>query len=163
MTTRLRPHHLLCMLTFAGKGYTPAFVKNFEEVVRRISTGHETVEIVEGPDDVCAPLLAESDRHCNSVNVAVRDRHAAEAISNLLRRPIQPKEQVFLDQEILCTLREAFAAGSIRRACIDCQWAPLCDVIAQNRFTGTQLLNEGNPVIMTEKVYQIFPARSHPH
>jgi hypothetical protein len=151
------------MLTFAGKGYTPAFVKNFEEVVRRISTGRETVEIVEGPDAVCAPLLGESDRHCSSANVGVRDRHAAEAISNLLRRPIQPKEQVLLDQMTLDVLRKAFAVGTIRRACTDCQWAPLCDGIARNRFAGTQLLNEGNPVTMPEKVYQIFPARSHPH
>lgn len=159
MTTRLRPHHLLCMLTFAGSGYTPAFVKNFEEVVRRISTGGETVEIVEGPDDVCAPLHADPDRHCNSANVAVRDRHAAEALSHLLRRSIQPKEQVLLDREILDILREAFAGGSIRRACIGCQWAPLCDVIVQNRFAGTQLLNKGNPVPMSEKVYQISPTR----
>lgn len=159
MTTRLRPHHLLCMLTFAGNGYTPAFVRNFEEVVRRISIGGETVEIVEGPDDVCAPLLTESDCHCSSANVTVRDHQAAEDLSNLLRQPIQPKEQVLLDQETLDVLREAFAVGTIRRACIGCQWAPLCDVIAQNRFTGTQLLNKGNPVTMPEKVYQISPIR----
>lgn len=159
MTTRLRPHHLLCMLTFAGNGYTPAFVKNFEEVVRHLSTGGETVEIVEGPDDVCAPLLAESESHCNSANVTVRDHHAAEDLSNLLRQPIQPKEQVLLDQETLDILREAFAVGTIRRACSGCQWAPLCDGIAQNRFLGTQLLNKGNRVTMPEKVYQISSTR----
>jgi uncharacterized protein len=158
MTTRLRPHHLLCMLTFAGKGYTAAFVSNFEEVVRRISTGSESIEIVEGPDDVCAPLLAESDCHCNSASVAGSDRDAADALSHLLRRPVQAKEQVLLDRGTLDILREAFAAGTIRRACIGCQWAPLCDGIAQNRFTGTQLL-EGKPVAMPEKVYQISPIR----
>jgi hypothetical protein len=146
------------MLTFTGNGYTPAFVENFGEVVRRISTGRETVEIVEGPDAVCAPLLGEEDCedcHCNSASVAVRDRHAAEALSNLLRRPVQPKEQVLLDQATLDILREAFAAGTIRRACIDCQWAPLCDGIARKRFSGTQLLSGGNPVAVPEKVYQI--------
>ena len=159
MTTRLRPHHLLCMLTFASKGYTPAFVKNFEEVVRRLATANETVEIVEGPDDVCDPLLGEPDSHCHNANIAVRDRHASEALSDLLRRPIQTKEQVLLDQETLDIMREAFAVGSIRRACVGCQWVPLCDAIAQNGFTGTQLLNEGNPVTTPETVYQISPAR----
>lgn len=158
MTTRLRPHHLLCMLTFAGKGYTAPFVSNFEEVVRRISTGRETIEIVEGPDAVCAPLLAASDCHCNSASVAGRDRDAAEALSHLLRRPIQAKMQVLLDRGTLDTLREAFAAGTIRKACTGCQWAPLCDQIAQNRFTGTQLL-EGESVVTPQKVYQISPIR----
>lgn len=160
MTTRLRPHHLLCMLTFVGNGYTPAFVQNFEEVVRRISTGGESVEIVEGPDDVCAPLLAASDCHCNNASVADRDRDAAEALGNLLRRPIRAKEQVLLDQGTLGLLREAFAAGTIRRACIGCQWSPLCDGIAQNCFAGTLLLNDGNFVAVPETVYQISPIRS---
>lgn len=159
MTTRLRPHHLLCMLTFASKGYTPAFVRNFEEVVRRISTGSETIEIVEGPDDICAPLLTESDSHCNNAGIAVRDRQAAEALSNLLRQPIQPKGRVLLDRVTLDTMREAFAAGSIRRACIGCQWVRLCDAIAQNDFKGTQLLNEGNPVTAPKGLYLISPAR----
>ena len=26
MTIRLRAHHLLCLLTYAGKGYSPAFI-----------------------------------------------------------------------------------------------------------------------------------------
>lgn len=147
------------MLTFAGHGYTAAFVKNFEEVVRRISTEGETVEIVGGPDDVCAPLLSEPDSHCHHANVEVRDRLAVEALSSLLRRPVQPKEQVFLDREILDRLRGAFAAGSIRKACIGCQWVSLCDAIAENGFAGTQLLNEKNAVTH-EMVYQIFPAHS---
>jgi uncharacterized protein len=143
MTTRLRPHHLLCMLSFASRGYSAAFIKNFEEVVQRVSTGNETIEIVDGPDDVCAPLLTELDSHCNSASITVRDRYAAEALSDLLRQPVQAKEQVLLDQECLHAMRQAFAEGRIRRACVGCQWTPFCDAIARNSFKETQLLNEG--------------------
>jgi uncharacterized protein len=143
MTTRLRPHHLLCMLTFASRGYSAAFIKNFEEVVQRVSTGNETIEIVEGPDDVCAPLLTELDSHCNNSSITVRDRYAAEALSDLLWQPVQAKEQILLDQECPHAMRQAFAEGRIRRACVGCQWTPLCDAIARNSFKETQLLNEG--------------------
>jgi uncharacterized protein len=139
MTVQLRAHHLLCMLTFAGKGYGQEFVANFEQVVDRIAGGNETIEIVDGPDDVCRPLLGEADCHCRNASVALRDRQAAEAISGLLQRPIEAGTQLRLDDELLGTLRKAFAQGTIRQACGGCQWKPVCDGIAQEGFSGTRL------------------------
>jgi hypothetical protein len=131
---RLRPHHLLCMLTFAGKGYTADFVANFEQVLVRIAAGNETIEIVEGPDDICAPLLTETECHCHNESVRQRDRQASEAISRLLQRPIQAGEQFNLGHEQLGVLRRAFAEGTIRLACTGCPWCSLCDGIAQGGF-----------------------------
>ena len=142
MTVQLRPHHLLCMLTFVGKGYGPEFVANFEQVADRIAAGNEAIEIVEGPDDVCRPLLAAADCHCRDANIALRDRQAAEAISGLLRRPIGTGTQLMPDEDLLCTLREAFARGTIRQACSGCQWKPVCDAIAQEGFSGTRLIRK---------------------
>ncbi|GGA70472.1 (2Fe-2S) ferredoxin [Edaphobacter acidisoli] len=142
MTIRLRPHHLLCMLTFVGEGYNPAFVQNFESAISRIAAGNETIEIVEGPDDLCAPLLTTPDCHCNNASVADRDRHATDALGDLLHLPIQPKTQIKLDQQMLDTMRKAFAAGQIRKACVGCQWSPLCDDIVSNCFQRTRLLNK---------------------
>ncbi len=45
MTITLRAHHLLCVLTYSGKGYSPAFVTNFDSVVRRLQAG-EALEIL---------------------------------------------------------------------------------------------------------------------
>ena len=39
MTVRLRAHHLLCLLTYVGKGYSPAFTANYDKVVRRLGEG----------------------------------------------------------------------------------------------------------------------------
>ena len=140
MTIQVRPHHLLCMLTFIGKGYSPAFVASLEQVVRRVATGAETVEIVAGPDDICAPLLAEADCHCHRSSVIERDRLATEAIGTLLRRSITPGTEFLLSRADLDLLREAFAAGTIRQACTGCQWKPLCDDIAADGFTATLLV-----------------------
>ncbi|HEX4167184.1 MAG TPA: biotin transporter BioY [Bryobacteraceae bacterium] len=48
MGVRLRRHHLPCIVTFVGKGYSAAFVANCEEVVNKIAGGREAVEIVCG-------------------------------------------------------------------------------------------------------------------
>jgi uncharacterized protein len=141
MAIQLRPHHLLCMLTFIGKGYSAAFVANLEQVVRRLATGTETIEIVAGPDDICAPLLCEADCHCYRASVVERDRLATQAISSLLDRPLDPGTHFLLTHADLDNLRTAFAAGTIREACTGCQWKPLCDGIAANQFTDTLLVN----------------------
>jgi uncharacterized protein len=148
MAIHLRPHHLLCMLTFLGKGYSPAFVANLEQVVRRLSTGTETIQIVAGPDDICAPLLrecGESDRHCHRSSVLERDRLATEAIGTLLGNTLAPGAHLLLTHADLDNLRSAFAAGTIREACTGCQWKPLCDNIAANGFTDTFLVNPTLP------------------
>jgi hypothetical protein len=145
MAIQLRPHHLLCMLTFIGKGYSPAFVANLEQVVRRLATGAEVVQIVAGPDDICAPLLGEADCHCHRSSVGERDRLATEAISLLLTRSLEPGTQFLLTRNDLDKLRDAFAAGSIREACTGCQWKPLCDGIAANGFRETRLVNPTLP------------------
>lgn len=139
MTIRLRPHHLLCMLTFAGKGYTPAFVANFEQVAGRIAAGNEAIQIVDGPDDICSPLLAESICHCHNSSVILRDRLAAEAISDLLSQPIRTGTNLLPHQNLLLILREAFVTGTIRQACTGCQWKPTCDSIVKQGFIETRL------------------------
>ncbi|WP_439343967.1 DUF1284 domain-containing protein [Vacuolonema iberomarrocanum] len=72
MTIRVRPHHLLCLLTYSGKGYSPAFIANYDAIAARLSKGEDIV-IVCGPDDICAPLLSDSEPHCWSASVTERD------------------------------------------------------------------------------------------
>ncbi len=46
MTVRLRTHHLLCLLTYVGRGYSPAFVENMDQVAARLSEGREGILVV---------------------------------------------------------------------------------------------------------------------
>lgn len=134
MTVRLRPHHLLCMLTFSGEGYTPAFVDNFAGVIRRLNDG-EPIEVVDGIDDICPPLLSEAFPHCHEYGVTLRDRDAREDLAAVLGQPVQ----TLRDLPDLATLRRAFAAGDTRRGCQGCEWFGLCSDIAVTGFRTAHL------------------------
>jgi hypothetical protein len=138
MTVRLRGHHLLCMLTYAGKGYTPAFSKNFDGIVGRLGTG-EDILLVAGPDDVCVPLLQEREPHCLTDRVVLRDARAMDAAAALLGRPLAPGDVIRPDPPMLEIMRAAFAAGTSRAACADCEWAELCSRIAADGFATARL------------------------
>ncbi|WEZ84125.1 DUF1284 domain-containing protein [Rhizobium sp. 32-5/1] len=133
MTVRLRAHHLLCMLTFIGKGYTPAFTENYRRIAARLSGG-ETIEIVCGPDDICAPLAGLPEEHCLQESVIDRDEKAAIAVSQLLARPVVEGSLITPDADLLARLRHAFRAGDIRSGCTGCEWSPLCTDVADKGF-----------------------------
>lgn len=138
MTIRLRPHHLLCLLTYAGKGYGPAFTANYDVIAGRISKG-EDIEIVEGPDDICAPLLDDAEPHCWRNSVKERDRLAASALGELLPGSIQTGARMTLNPGVVQRMRMAFAANRTRAACLGCEWNDLCSGISTKRFVGTRV------------------------
>jgi hypothetical protein len=140
MTIRLRGHHLLCMLTYQGEGYSPAFVANFDAIIKRISAG-EAIEMIEGPDDICVCLLSEkNDAHCLNESVMARDTLALEQIED---EGLHFRRGTFvLTAQALAKLRQAFAQKRIRAACEGCEWHGLCTQIAENGFQGVRLTRE---------------------
>ncbi|GLQ10786.1 (2Fe-2S) ferredoxin [Devosia yakushimensis] len=138
MTVKLRAHHLLCMLTYVGRGYTPAFTANYDIIIARLGAG-ETIELVAGPDDVCAPLLATGQPHCHNDSVIERDRLARLAVADLLAPHIDLTGPFHLNTTMLASLRGAFSTGQIRPACAGCEWSELCDNVARSGYAGTSL------------------------
>ncbi len=138
MTVRLRPHHLLCALTYVGRGYSPAFTANMTAVAERIGAG-EDIELVAGPDGICAPLLDGPDPHCHRASVVERDRAAVRDLSALLGLDVRTGAHLVLDDEVIGRLRAAFASNRIRSACTGCEWVDLCGSIAASGFDGAIL------------------------
>jgi hypothetical protein len=138
MTVRLRPHHLLCMLTYVGKGYSPAFVKNYETIAVRLSAGEE-IELVAGPDDICGPLTADPEAHCHGASVVERDRQATDAVARLIGSPLPLGACITPSAVLFARLRKTFATGEIRTACAGCEWSDLCDRVAEGGFVGVRV------------------------
>lgn len=138
MTVRLRGHHLLCLLTYAGKGYTPAFVTNLDRIAERLGAG-EAVLVVEGPDDICGPMLSVEGHHCLGPGVRHRDELALASVSGLLGRAVAPGTGFFLDRDTVGRLRAGFASGAIRPACAGCEWSRTCTGIAASGYEDVRL------------------------
>lgn len=133
---RLRPHHLLCLLTYAGHGYTRAFTHGFDRIARDLKRGRRVV-LASGPDEICAGLEgAPARRHCLSRDVARRDRRA---LVDLSRAGFKWSSGVVLTPHLVHRLRRAFVSGDVRGACLGCSWKPLCDRLAVANFAGCRV------------------------
>lgn len=120
-----------------GKGYTPAFVRNLDVVAARITAGAE-IALVEGPDDMCGPMLDEPTCHCHKASVVRRDALARADLTTLLGRDVFAKP-FRLDDARTERMRVAFAAETIRAACRDCPWDTLCSSIARDGFREVRM------------------------
>ena len=138
MAVALRPHHLLCMLTYVGKGYSDAFCANYDGIIARLASG-EAIRLVEGPDDICAPVLESAGSHCRNESVTERDAAALAAAVGLLGMPLASGSEFRLDADRLASFRAAFRSGSSRAACGGCEWTALCDSVAAAGFPGARL------------------------
>lgn len=141
MTLRLRPHHLLCLLTYVGKGYSPAFVENYDRLARRLSAG-EDITVVEGPDDICAPLLGDPDAHCHRPGVDARDRQAARDVGDLLGVAIVAGARLTNTPALIRHMREGFARHRTRAACTGCEWSGLCDAVAASGYRTSRVQDQ---------------------
>lgn len=126
------------MLTYVGKGYSRAFTDNYDSAVSRLCAGEDAV-LVDGPDDICQPLLGDAEAHCRRQSVTDRDERAASAVAGLLGRPLRPGETISLDAAAIERMRDAFRARTTRDACAGCEWFDLCTAIAGDDFAGTRL------------------------
>nr|WP_196242346.1 DUF1284 domain-containing protein [Azospirillum oleiclasticum] len=126
------------MLTYVGRGYSPAFTANYDRVLERLAAGEE-IELVTGPDDICAPLLDDPGAHCRLDRIRDRDEAAALAVGALLGRAIPPGERLVPTPVLVARLRAAFRDGTIRAACAGCEWSELCTAVAAADFAGARL------------------------
>ncbi|MDQ0324615.1 hypothetical protein J2R99_000464 [Rhodopseudomonas julia] len=135
----LRAHHLLCMLTFAGKGYSPGFVARFEEVAAAINAG-AAVKIVDGPDPLCACVIAaEKEPHCFKASVSERDRKAARDVGDKLGMTVKAGTVIPLSHTRVDEMRAWFQKGTTRPACAGCEWDTLCTRLADGGFEGCRV------------------------
>ena len=123
-------------MTYIGRGYTPAFTENYDSIVTRLGAG-EAIELVDGPDDICGPLLGVANTHCHNASVRERDRLARLAVSK--RLGLDDFDGLVLAKPTLAELRTAFRAGPTRAACTGCEWSTLCDSVADQSFAGVRL------------------------
>lgn len=78
MISKLRGHHLICLNFFKGEGYSQVFVDNLYEVLKK-----KDIEIVEGPDEVCAKCPHLKDNKC------ANDEYSEDAIQTQDRNALK--------------------------------------------------------------------------
>lgn len=125
---RIRPHHLLCMGNYIGKGYSREFEINMSRVIAELKN-RSVLTPVEGADDICIACPFDHRGVCETEEKVRRyDREVADRLGLVYGAEYEYEE---LARRVA---DEIYMTGDLTSICGDCEWHSLClDVIKNNR------------------------------
>lgn len=128
---RLRVHHLLCSALYVGKGYSEAFCKNMNDIVRRLWSENlradishdgqkeddEKVELVIHPDVICkeCPNLTDGKCSLDDNNVVSKDERLAKRLGLEVNRH-------YAVSELLRQTAKNLSKEIFETSCHNCAW-----------------------------------------
>lgn len=118
-TLRLRPHHVLCLQTFRGSGYSREFVSGMKKILAVLKEDAETtLRIVRGCDDICLFCQNRKGDSCISLRPSVFD----VLVSG--RYDILPENE--FTWRTLLSLLPPLSQEMLDECCPNCRWLSLC-------------------------------------
>lgn len=117
----LRPHHLLCIRNFIGKGYSKDFVDNMKSLINTLEENpNQKVLIKSGFDDICKKCPENNLGKCNSEDkVNILDKKVIECVN------IQSGD-IFSWEELMLKTDKAISREYFEKICSNCSWFNTC-------------------------------------
>ncbi len=117
----LRPHHILCIRFFEGKGYSRDFTKHMAETIERLREPGKYVVLVDEEDEICRKCP-----NCLKDGCSQREKvlQYDAGVLHMLDVPYGERMEFIRLWEL--AEQKIMAAGRFPGICGDCEWASVC-------------------------------------
>jgi len=130
MAIAFRPHHFLCAFCFKGRGYSPAFIANFKQIMAQLMANDTTpIEIINHTDSICAPCPHRTNKTCTSQEkISKLDQAHATALDIKVGERITWREAKKI-------IAEKISLETFHYICADCEWKAygICEEVLQTK------------------------------
>ncbi len=124
---QIRPHHILCIGNYVGKGYSEKFTANMDGICERLKNGEPFI-LTKGKDDVCAACPFLEDGVCKTVEKTDRyDESVCAALG------LKYGEKYVYDELERKAEERIYGSRGLSFICGDCEWHDLCDNVRKNK------------------------------
>ena len=110
----IRPHHLLCIRSYVGRGYSEEFTANMDKITAELKSG-APFTLVKGKDDLCAHCPYCTDECMTKEKTDRYDKAVLDAL-----KLEYGKEYVYKIPDL-----------NIDDICSDCEWFTLCKKVTE--------------------------------
>ena len=120
----VRAHHLVCMRSFQGKGYSREFVDNFYKIIDKLKK-NPLVKVVNKPDAICEKC-PHNKNGCikkgpkSELRVRKKDNEFIKALNLTLNKTMKANK--------IKEITEKITKKEIKKLCRNCQWLDYCTV-----------------------------------
>ena len=112
----LRPHHLICMQGFVGKGYSEDFTKHFGELIDRIKNGEAIIQVTHQLDHVCSHCPERCHGVCGHDEMVLALDRGYEEVLGL------KGNEIFTWEALLELIQSHVKIDDFHRICATCSW-----------------------------------------
>lgn len=120
----LRPHHLLCIQNYIGKGYSDAFTAHMEEVIGMLGKDPQ-IQLVTGCDELCSACPHNAGGVCDSADDV--DRLDQGVLDTCGLTPGQREHWSVLSA---AAKELVLQTEQFEKICSACQWYEICHMQA---------------------------------
>lgn len=113
---KIRPHHILCMKAYVGKGYSEDFNINMKEIINELRDDSQTIQIVFGLDDICSKCPY------NLGNGLCKSQDKVEKIDSKIIDYFNIKEDKYVYKELKEKIYKKMNEDMFIDICSNCSW-----------------------------------------
>lgn len=117
----IRPHHMLCLQFFEGKGYSDGFVENMAKVKRTLEGTNPVVTIRKGTDDICAGCPKNKEGRCIHEDSVLE--HDNRVYQQVIDKVGNRSDWKTITEAVK---KEIIASGKMKQVCGKCRWSQIC-------------------------------------
>lgn len=125
----VRVHHVICMQSFIGKGYSKEFTENFSSIIQylKLNPIQKCIKLVDYCDNICkyCPNRTQSNQCKNEIFIKYLD-NSYKSICNF-----SYAKQYSLD-EINSIIKNSITINKFKIICSKCQWFGICSKLIKN-------------------------------
>lgn len=114
----LRPHHLLCLLFYEGKGYDEAFVQNMDRLIAHLHH-HQMAQVLltDGEDYICSccPQRMENGQCVSNQKVEMLDQRVIDTFHLKIG-------QYYDYHHLTHQLSKLLNEDNFKKICSECEW-----------------------------------------
>jgi len=104
----------MCTLSFQGKGYSFAFVNNYQNIVNAL-TDNTQIEVVHHTDDICSPCPHKEGLNCaQQAKIEMLDQQHQSAL--------QLSQQSLTWKEAKALIKKNMTIEKFHHICSPCEW-----------------------------------------
>lgn len=124
---KIRPHHILCLNNFIGKGYSNNFTKNMSDIKNSLTTLNKDIYISSCCDDVCQNCPHRNGRYCTTnKKVEMLDKKTLEILG------LKDNSSYSWDYLSFLFKQKVLQCNQLEYICSGCCWLELCTEITKD-------------------------------
>lgn len=124
----LRAHHLICLQSFIGKGYSDEFASHLKKISDFLRQKKQIIVITNKSDDICKKCPLKTGKHCSNEE---QISHLDEAYLKILKLSTN---MMVSFSEVTNIILNSLTKEEFDRNCKTCQWYNIC-----NKYLGKSL------------------------